>query len=66
MDNTKTYSSINNIPLPESLINIFKSAIALKNKEMLKCYASYNKANKHMIFLSENSEFIDAGNIDES
>lgn len=66
LENTKTRSSVRDIPLPESLIPIFKAAIALKKKEMLKCGDSYNTANKHMIFLSENGEFIDAGNIDKS
>ncbi|VDG72171.1 tyrosine recombinase XerC-like protein [Clostridium carnis] len=66
LENTKTRSSVRDIPLPESLIPIFKAAIALKKKESLKCGDSYNMVNKHMIFLSENGEFIDAGNIDKS
>ncbi len=66
LDTTKTHNSVRDIPLPDNLIPIIKSAIALKKKDMLKCGNSYNKANKDLIFLAENGEYLDAGNIDKS
>lgn len=66
IDRTKTQTSIRDIPLPNNLIPIIKSAIALKKKDMLKCGDSYNRENKDFIFLAENGEYIDAGNIDKS
>ncbi|WP_252244043.1 site-specific integrase [Clostridium sp. ZBS14] len=66
LDDTKTCGSVRNIPLPYSLIPIINSAIALNKKEMLRCGSSFNKKNKDMLFLTENGEFIDAGNIDKS
>ncbi|MBZ0313337.1 tyrosine-type recombinase/integrase [Clostridium butyricum] len=66
LDNTKTHTSVRDIPLPTSLIPIIKSAISLKKQDILKCGSSFNKDHKDMIFLTENSEFIDAGNIDKS
>lgn len=66
LDKTKTHTSVLNIPLPYNLIPIIKSAIALKKKDMLKCGNSYNRLNKDFIFLAENGEFIDAGNMDKS
>lgn len=66
LDNTKTRTSVRDIPLPDNLIPIIKSAIALKKKDMLKCGDSYNRANKYFIFLAENGEYLDAGNIDKS
>lgn len=66
LDNTKTKTSVRDIPLPNNLIPIIKSAIALKKKDMLKCGDSFNRANKDFIFLAENGEYLDAGNIDKS
>lgn len=66
LDNTKTKTSVRDIPLPNSLIPIIKSAIALKKKDMLKCGDSFNRSNKDFIFLAENGEYLDAGNIDKS
>lgn len=66
LDSTKTHNSVRDIPLPYNLISIIKSALALKKKDMLKCGSSYNKANKDLIFLAENGEYLDAGNIDKS
>ena len=36
IDDTKTYSSIRDIPLPDDLIPIIKKIISLKKKDMLK------------------------------
>lgn len=66
LDETKTHTSVRDIPLPDNLIPIIKSAIALKKKDMLKCGNSYNRINKNFIFLTEAGEYIDAGNIDKS
>jgi integrase len=66
IDKTKTNTSVRDIPLPNNLIPIIKSAIALKKKDMLKCGNSYNRTNKDFIFLTESGEYIDAGNIDKS
>ncbi|WP_242841951.1 site-specific integrase [Clostridium beijerinckii] len=66
LDETKTHTSVRDIPLPYNLIPIIKSAIALKKKDMLKCGDSYNRTNKDFIFLTEAGEYIDAGNIDKS
>lgn len=66
LDDTKTYTSLRDIPLPESLIPIVKQAISLKKREMLKAAGSFNEKNKDLIFLSENGEYIDAGNVNKS
>lgn len=66
LDNTKTHTSVRDIPLPTSLIPIIKAAISLKKRDILKCGSSFNHDHKDMIFLTENGELIDAGNIDKS
>lgn len=66
IDNTKTLTSDRDIPLPKSLIPIIKSAIALKKKDMLKVGDTFNQEYKDLIFLTENGNLIEAGNIDKS
>lgn len=66
LDDTKTHTSIRDIPLPSSLIPVIKASISLKKRDMIKCGSSFNREHKDMIFLTENGEFIDAGNIDKS
>lgn len=66
LDDTKTYTSERDIPLPQSLIPIIKAAIALKGKDILKAGNSFNKNNKDLLFLSEMGEYIEASNIDKS
>lgn len=66
LDDTKTYTSVRDIPLPKSLIPIIKQSIALKKLDMLKAANSFNEENKDLIFLSANGEYIEASNLNKS
>ncbi|EDT87475.1 site-specific integrase [Clostridium botulinum] len=66
LDDTKTYTSERDIPLPKSLIPIINAAISLKKRDILKAGNSFNENNKDLLFLSENGEYIEASNIDKS
>lgn len=66
VDDTKTITSDRDIPLPASLVPIIKAAIALKKMDILKVGDSFNQENKDFIFLTENGNLIEAGNIDKS
>lgn len=66
IDDTKTYTSRRDIPLPTSLIPIIKAAIRLKKEDMLKCGKSFNIENKNFIFLTENGNLIEGSNIEKS
>jgi len=66
IDDTKTYSSIRDIPLPDDLIPIIKKIISLKKKDMLKAGECFNKENQDFLFLTDTGEYIEASNIDKS
>ncbi|WML33184.1 site-specific integrase [Clostridium sp. OS1-26] len=66
LDDTKTYTSVRDIPLPKSLIQIIKQSIALKKLDMLKATSSFNEENKDLIFLAANGEYIEASNLNKS
>lgn len=66
IDTTKTYSSMRDIPLPKSVLPLIDLAINIKREDIKKASNSYNKSNSNYIFLTENGQFIDAGNIDKS
>jgi integrase len=62
----KSKNSKRIIPLPPSLIKIIKSAIKIKNSERLKAGNSYNKKYLDYIFLSQQGNLINAGNLDKT
>lgn len=66
LDDTKTYTSERDIPLPNTLIPIIKQSIALKKRDMLKAANSFNEDNKDLIFLSSDGEYIEASNLNKS
>ena len=66
IDNTKTYSSIRDIPLPNDLIPIIKKILAIKNKNILRFGENFNRSNKDFLFLTDTGEFLDASNVDKS
>lgn len=66
LDDTKTYTSERDIPLPKTLIPMIKQAITVKKNDILKAASSFNECNKNLIFLSENGEYLEASNINKS
>lgn len=66
IDNTKTYSSVRDIPLPDDLIPIIKKIISIKNKNILRFGENFNRDNKDFLFLTDAGDFLEASNIDKS
>lgn len=66
LQDPKTTKSERVIPLPASIIQIIKKAILLRNKEKLKAGSSYNNEYFKFLFLSEQGNLINAGNIDKT
>lgn len=62
----KTKNSKRDIPLQSSLIGAIKDAIKLKKQEKLKAGNSYSTDNLDYIFLSEQGNLINAGNLDKT
>jgi integrase len=59
----KTIGSIRTIPLPKSLIPIFKELKVMKKKNKLKAGSSYSKEFTDFIFLTESGNLIDDRNL---
>ncbi len=62
----KTKNSKRDIPLQSSLIGTIKDSIKLKKQERLKAGNSYSTDNLDYIFLSEQGNLINAGNLDKT
>ncbi|OBR96732.1 transposase from transposon Tn916 [Clostridium ragsdalei P11] len=62
----KSKNSKRTIPLPASLVEIVKASIKIKKSEKLKAGSSYCKDNLDYIFLSEQGNLINAGNLDKT
>lgn len=62
----KTRGSIRTIPLPKSLIPIFKALRVIRNENRLKAGSSYSQEFLNYLFLSENGNLLDDSNISRS
>lgn len=62
----KSKNSKRTIPLPLSLIKIIRSAIKIKKSEKLKAGNSYAEDYLNYIFLSQQGNLINAGNLDKT
>jgi integrase len=62
----KSKNSKRTIPLPVSLITIIKDAVNIKKIEKLKAGDSYTKDYLDYIFLSQQGNLINAGNLDKT